>query len=196
MTVAMGVAAKRILFKEITAADIRKLRAESNDSKTGGGARDLRLPFSEFDGVIRQLLPRTVSTERRRNGRRVLVDIRVGSAKYYADASSSGTSRDIDLTWEPPTTVRPREGRIPRVHQSLNLPESGVGRVFFLLVQDESGVLGAHYAYEEDLRAGRWQADVAAPILRGMDDPSRPKRLSVQGYIDYTTNTQYCHGVD
>ena len=35
----------RILYREITEGDLRKVLAKSNDSDTGGGARDLRFGF-------------------------------------------------------------------------------------------------------------------------------------------------------
>lgn len=195
MTTTTGVGVRRILFKEITAADVRKFRAESNDAATGGGARDLRLPYSEFDSIIQTMFPRSRSVTRRRNGVPTEVNVRVGDVTYMAQDSDEPVDVTVEMTWEPPTDARPREGRLPRVHEKLTLPEEGYGRVFFMLVQDENNRIGAHYAYEDDLRAGAWRTEVATPILKCLDDPDRKKK-SVQGYLDYTTNHHFCHGVD
>ncbi|GAB2652622.1 hypothetical protein GCM10027169_17100 [Gordonia jinhuaensis] len=188
------VGVKRILYKEVTAADLRKLRAESNDAPNGGGARDLRLPYGEFDAVIEQMLPGVKTETRRRGGVPTDVEIRVGRVTYRAD-SASASEVTVDLHWEPPTDARNREGRLARVHDALSLPATGLGRVFLLLIQDENDHVNAFYAYEDDLRSGQWRPQVAKPILECLDDPNRKKR-SVQGYIDYTTNKHFCHGVD
>lgn len=179
----------RILYREITDADIRKLLASANDSQTGGGARDLRFPYREFDDVMRHLLPRTKTANRRRGGVQVPVTVRVGQVKV-----ANGPT--VELSWEPPTDARKTEGRIPTVHDHLSLPESGRGRVFLLLIQELGGDVRAYYAYEDDLRGGKWNPETASAILDCADDPDRRGRTIVQGYIDLIEGRDYCHGVD
>ncbi|WP_264802920.1 hypothetical protein, partial [Acetobacter fabarum] len=59
----------RILYKEIVAGDLRKILAQSNDSDTGGGARDFRFgSFKTLLPVIRQMFPKKVKENRKRDG--------------------------------------------------------------------------------------------------------------------------------
>lgn len=50
----------RILFKEIVDGDVRKIHADSNDSDTGGGARDFRFgSYSELEHIFHSMFPLT-----------------------------------------------------------------------------------------------------------------------------------------
>jgi hypothetical protein len=86
------------------------------------------------------------------------------------------------------------------VHQSEALEKdlrTDRGRVFVLFVQDDQGVVHVNYAYEDHLRAGKWNRAVARPILECLDDLNRPRnKPTVQGYIDYIEGTHHCHGID
>lgn len=185
--------AQLVLYKEITAADLLKMAAASASSGTGGGARDLRLPHAVFGPVIARLLPQTRLEPR---GRRDDGDALVHHGPVsYTDAS--GAQQETDLAYWPPTQARPREGRLARVHDSPALggraPASDKGRVFFLLIKFSDGKVGAYYAYEDDLRAGRWAADVAQPMLSCLT-AAAVSRKSVQGYIDLGPGgVNYCH---
>jgi hypothetical protein len=181
-----------LLYKVITAADVRKLQARSNDSGTGGGARDLRLPFARFDGVMSELLPQTRTEPRRRNGVVAETLVRYGTVRTNA-------GRPFELTWEPPTTARPHEGRLARVHAALTSPKDdpALGRVLLFLRKDTVGVF-ASYAYEQELKDPKlWGRDFAAEILSSLDDPGRRgNRPSVQGHIDFTAGKHYRYGLD
>lgn len=185
---------KRILYKEISNGDLRKLRAESNDSDSGGGARDLRLPEGEFRDVIRRLLPQEIKRQRKVDGHQTEITILTGPVIHPVSKDGETKELKIPLEWWPPTTARPAEGRIARVHEALPMPKEGLGRVFFLLIQDTAGAVYSHYAYEDHLRAGLWRTEVSQPLLRCCDALDR-KKPTVQGYIDYTTNVQFCHGL-
>ncbi|PJN22390.1 hypothetical protein CG736_28150 [Kitasatospora sp. CB02891] len=103
---------------------------------------------------------------------------------------------EVDLEWESPTDARPTEGRISRIHQHFTLPQAGpeLGAAFFLILQHETEIR-AHYAYEQDLRKGGWNRELAQRILACKDDPTRRAGSSVQGYIDCVEELQHCHGI-
>lgn len=188
---------RRLIYKELLAGDYRKLAAESNDATTGGGARDLRFPFKEFDGVFAKLLPGSRVEQRRRKGHRVDILVRTGLVNIDLETA--------EMVWESPTDARPSEGRIAKVHASpaasqlIKAGEDGTGadgkvnRIFVLLIQDDQGAIGVHYAVEEDLRNGDWAPSVARPLLTHLDDPNRRQDRAVTGYIDFADNFHYAH---
>src|SRR5690348_4533593 len=99
---------KRVVFMEIVPGDLRKFRAESNDSPSGGGARDLRFrPFEVFDEIFAKLFPGNRTEQRRRGGMTSDVEIRVGRLSWQ---DSRGEYQSKEATFEPPTDVRPDEG--------------------------------------------------------------------------------------
>jgi hypothetical protein len=192
-----------VVYKQLLPGDYRKLEARSNDSATGGGARDLRFPFGAFDDVFRRLLPRQCTKLRRRGARRDEVELRTGPV-YLDVVDVEGNvvdSRAEEMVWEPPTDPRPTEGRIAKVHASaatvelLAARDPTRGEAFALFVQDDHGQLRVHWAFEEDLRTGKWASAVATPILQHLDE-RRSKTRAVQGYIDFTQNFWYPHGIE
>lgn len=132
----------RILYKELVEGDLRKLQAKANDSDSGGSARDFR--FRSFDmllPVIRKIFPQTVQEKRRRNKQVVLVDIFKGNFSWY-DAKQNVVSKEAYM--EPPTSARPGEGRIARIHEYPCFDASKVNigadnRVLLLLIQLDDG---------------------------------------------------------
>ncbi|MEV8245671.1 MULTISPECIES: hypothetical protein [Streptomyces] len=184
----------RVVYKQVSAGDLRKLQAVSNDAPTGGGARDFRLPYREFDPVMRKLLPHTKQLKRVRDGGKKIVHFPCGPVKYRKPNGAGAI--EVELLWEDPTDTRPTEGRIPLIHKHFGLPKTNpeLGAAFFLLVQHKTEVR-AHYAYERDLRAGKWDGELTRHILSCKDSPSRRAKSSVQGYIDCVADIEHCHGV-
>lgn len=192
MSSSAGSRAALVVYKEIVVGDLRKLIATSNDSATGGGARDLRLPARAFRPVMRRIFTKDGIG-------------RGGQAIRYADVifsratGGSGTSR---IEYWPPTRSRPAEDRVSKVHASPaiggRLPDDNKGRVFILFIRFTDGVVQCEYAYEDELRAGRWAVEVSQPILDCLRDTAiknstRKRPLTVAGYIDLTAGTNYCH---
>ncbi len=190
------------MYKQLLAGDYRKLRAQSNDSPSGGGARDLRLPFAAFDDVMSRLLSNERTEARRRDGKRVAMKVRTGPV--YIDVEDAATGivevHTAEMVWETPTDARGSEGRIAKVHASpamaqlLQVRDESMGEVFVLFVQDDHGELRVHYAYEKDLRDGEWADAVAQPILKHLDGDRRQDR-AVIGSIDFLHNHWYAHGL-
>lgn len=187
----------RILYKELVEGDLRKLQAKSNDADTGGGARDFR--FRSFDTllpVIKQMFPQTVKETRRRNNQSLLVDIFKGHFSWY-DANQNVVSKEAYM--EPPTSARPGEGRIARIHEypcfDASKVKIGAGnRVLLLLIQLHDGSVWPYYAEEKTLRTkGVWDPVVAKELLDCLD-AERPVNQAVLGFRDFTNAGRYCNG--
>lgn len=187
----------RILYKELVEGDLRKLQAKSNDADTGGGARDFRFgSYKTLLPVIKQMFPQIVKENRKRGGQIVQIDVFKG-AFYWHDAK--GVAQSKDAFFEPPTDVRPSEGRISRVHEYPCFDASnvkiGVGnRVLLLLIQLDDGSVWPYYAEERSLRTPHaWHAVVAKELLNCMD-AERPVNQAVIGYRDFVNPDRYCNG--
>jgi len=187
----------RILYKELVEGDLRKLQAKANNSNSGGGARDFR--FRSFDTllpVIKKMFPQTVQEKRRRNKQTVLVDIFKGSFSWF-DANENVVSKEAYM--EPPTSARPGEGRIARIHEYPCFDASKVkigasNRVLLLLIQLDDGSVWPYYAEEKSLRKqGDWHQDVAEVLLNCLD-AVRPANQAVLGFKDFTNKKTFCNG--
>ena len=188
----------RILYKEIVAGDLRKILAQSNDSDTGGGARDFRFgSFETLLPVIQQMFPQKVKENRKRDGGVEQIDVFKG--KFYWQ-NSKGQVENKESFFEPPTDVRPSEGRIARVHEygcfSTSLvPKNGEGnRVLLLLIQLNDGSVWPYYAEEQTLRIkDKWDPVVAKELIDCLD-AMRPAKRAVIGFRDFTNSNRYCNG--
>lgn len=188
----------RILYKEILPGDLRKILAQSNDSDSGGGARDFRFgSYGKVVPVIKEMFPETVKEERKRDGVANDIDIFKGRFYWYRHDGSVDSKASF---FEPPTDVRPSEGRIVRVHEygcfdTKLIPKGGVGnRVLLLLIQRKDGKVWPHFAEEKSLRqAGVWDPAVAKELLDCLDAPRAVGRATV-GYRDFTSKGRYCNG--
>lgn len=183
----------RIVYKEVLSGDLRKLRGESNDSPSGGGARDLRFPWRAFRPVMHLIFSQT-GTSGDKTYRSAVVN-------YVDDA---GVLRKTTLEYWPATLSRPSEDRVAKVHSSAALggsrmPDTDRGRVFVVLSQFTSGEVRCDYAYEDDLRAGRWAGAVSSAILgciasTTQKNSTRTKNfVPTQGYWDFTDGTGICY---
>lgn len=80
---------ERILYKEIVEGDLRKLLAQSNDSTTGGGARDFRFgSFTKLKPAIKKMFPNVAQERRKRAG--VNVDIDIYKGKFCWSCKTTG----------------------------------------------------------------------------------------------------------
>lgn len=188
----------RILYKEIVPGDLRKILAQSNDSDTGGGARDFRFgSYKTLLPVIQQMFPQKVKENRKRDGVVEHIDVFKGEFFWRID---KGQDERKDSFFEPPTDVRPSEGRIARVHEygcfdTSRVPKGGEGnRVLLLLIQLNDGSVWPFYAEEQTLRIkGKWDPVVAKELLDCLD-AKRAANRAVIGYRDFTNAGRYCNG--
>jgi hypothetical protein len=189
----------RILYKEIVEGDLRKILAQSNDSDTGGGARDFRFgSYKQLMGVIELMFPDTVKENRKRDG--IVSQINVFKGTFHWRKSLGGTVHTKDSFFEPPTDVRPSEGRIARVHEygcfdTSLIPKGGVGnRIILLLIQNYDGEVWPHFTEEKSLRTpGAWDHNVANELLKCMDATRAEGRAAI-GFRDFANKSSYCNG--
>lgn len=188
----------RILYKEIVSGDLRKIHAESNDSDTGGGARDFRFgSYQNIAATVVQMFPHPVTENRRRKG--VVVPTTIYSGDFYWRDQSENVFRQTSY-FEPPTDARPSEGRITLVHEHpclstelMPTPSSG-NRIFLLLIQLLDLTVWPYYAEERTLRTvGLWDPQVANRMLQCIDS-SRRADQAVIGFFDFVNNGSYCNG--
>lgn len=181
-----------VVFKEIVGGDLRKFRALSNDSPTGGGARDLRFrPFTVFDEGFARLFPDSRTARRRRGGAPVEVQIRVGRF-WWKEADGHVHSKEA--IWEPPTDVRANEGRLAVVHTYpplRRLPPSSEGRIVLMLAKRSDNSVWPHFATESELRAGLWSQELSTAILRCLDKRRRSGNVA-RGYVDFASDSGFC----
>ena len=180
-----------VIFHEITKADELKMKARSNTSKTGGGARDLRFNYDEFDGVFQKIFPTLRQKPVTRKGVYEVKDIFYGVARFEAEGEDPISS---ELAWYTPTKSRPREGRIPTVHKipALSvLPRQGLGIPMLLFIQSTSAPLTLAYAYEDQF--AEWDARLAEVLRESID--ARRGSNAASGYIDLLNDERnHVHG--
>lgn len=175
------------VYKEIVAGDLRKLAAESNDSPTGGGARDLRFPAKTFRPIMHRIFTHDAVG---RGGK----PIRTADVMYLDEHEELQRTR---LSYWPTTSSRPAEDRIAQVHSSPalggRLPAKDKGRAFVVFTKFEDGTVRCDYAYEDDLKKkGVWATEASAQILNCMASATHTNR-TVQGYYDFIEGTGFCH---
>ncbi|MBE2251079.1 MAG: hypothetical protein IAE78_16185 [Myxococcus sp.] len=177
-----------VIFKEIVGGDLRKLRAESNDADSGGGARDFRFPHREFGGAFSRIFSGTERQKRGRGSKKRDVSIPVGRFYWERD----GKVEWKEARYEPPTDSRPTEGRIPVVHTYPPLrtpPPSKEGRLLVLIIQREDGTVWPAFATEDSLRReskadeDQWADAVRRPILKALADTAESGAVA-RGVID------------
>lgn len=189
----------RILYREIKEGDLRKIVAQSNDSDSGGGARDFRFrPYDQLEPIIRAMFPDTVLEDRRRNKRPTQVGIHKGKFCWH---DSNGNVVCADAFMEPPTSARPNEGRIPRVHElacfdTSRIPSKGGSgnMIILLLIQRADGTVWPHYVDERSLRTpGAWDKAVSDSLIACID-ANRSESTAMIGSYDFTTRKSFCNG--
>lgn len=172
----------RIIYKEIVSGDRRKFEARSNDSPTGGGARDLRFsPYERFVTVFERMFPHV--NER---------GVRVG--RFFWVEGTHTVSREA--YFHPPTSSRANEGRLANVDKVLpvdQLPDTASGRAILLLIQRKDGTVWPHFTTENSLRSDEWNEQVRDQILACIQ-AMRTSKVAVSGYIDFETEGTYCNG--
>lgn len=183
-----------VVYKEIVDGDMRKLLAESNDAKTGGGARDLRLPAKAFRPVMHQIFTKDGVG---RGGKAIKI-----AEILYLDADDR--PHKTQLEYWPPTPSRPSEDRIARIHASPalggQLPRTDLGRVFVLFIKFSDGTVRCLYAYEDELRDPTiWARELSSTVLgclasADLRNGNRPTNtVPAQGYYNFSTGQGYCH---
>ncbi len=147
----------RVLFHTIDDGDRLKLEAVSNNSPTGGGARDLRFrPESLFLPFFKKLFPKVVV--RKRNGG----NIEVYNGPVYWDVEGQEKTGTMKV-W-PATDARADETRIATVSrfgfQDLVKDDPSGGRSIFMLFQQKSGIVRVYFTTETSLKNDDWHCTI------------------------------------
>lgn len=180
----------RIVFREILDGDRRKFIAQSNDSETGGGARDLRFrAWDKMESTLRKLFPQA-RTENRKRGIDTALEVYVGHLHWMQGGKA--VSREALL--EPPTDARPNESRLTRVHEygcfSVTEPEEGSGRMVAIFVQKDDGTVWPFVITERSLEHDDWNPAVAEFLLSALNAPRR-QRQAAYGFYDFETGKKF-----
>lgn len=180
----------RLVYREVLPGDVAKFAGKANITQSGGGARDFRFrPYFKFQGIFEKLLSGRKTETRIRNGVPTPEVIYTASVSVV-DASGAATTRPIEF--EPPTTARENEGRLPRLNAyGLLVPSGNCGRVLLLLYQTGNSQLFLNFATEQDLRNNLWDQTVTRHLLDCLEE-ERPVSHAAQGFFDLETGESYC----
>ena len=170
-----------VFFQEVKSGDLRKQKATSNDSDTGGGARDLRMP-ERFWGSVAPFFTTEVSP-RERSGR-IISDI--GLTVQYAQNSF----------WQP-TEARPNEVRIGKINliEAWNIDEDFFTseidsnfHVLYLLTLDVEQRVWARVMSTRHLRDNRKDfSDFVSKVITNKTS----ERLTARGVFDFAEGNHY-----
>ena len=181
----------RVLYREIVEGDFRKFDARSNDSDSGGGARDLRFrPYDKLKSTVQLMFPQSVTET---TGKRT-IQVQKGVFQWL---DASGTQHSKDAFFYPPTDSRPGEWRLARVHEhqcfTQKMPRTNQGRILVLLTQLADGTVWPSFATEHDLRTNKnWNPAVAKALLDCLN-ARRPSNKVATGFSDFQSTTNYCN---
>lgn len=180
----------RLVYREVLPGDVAKFAGKSNITPSGGGARDFRFrPYSKFQGIFERLLTGRKTETRVRNKVRTPTLIYT-STVTVTDVTGTVSVRPIEF--EPPTTARDDEGRLPRLSAyGMTVPTGSVGRVLLLLYQTGNGNLTLNLATEADLLGNVWDATVTKHLLDCLAE-KRPEGHAAQGFFDLSTGESFC----
>ena len=172
-----------VYFQAVVDGDVRKLQAESNDSESGGGARDLRMPYV-FLGALIPFFPRKIE-----GGQEALI--------YSSPKGRHPDSRLIKLHL--PTTSRPTEIRIGKIHEIegwnlsagefASLKHAG-GEVYFLLTLDMEGRSWAQLAKYSALAATKADPNFFKFVCRAKSTCEKKGKVT-RGIFDFTGTNHF-----
>ena len=159
------MAIAEILFREIRVADIRKIHATSNDSATGGGARDLRFSL-DFAPCLDRLFPKEVTYVRK-------TPCHIGPFEYHYEDGRVVTEC-LHYAFRP-TDARAHEVRIGQVNKVaffFDYPEMNEddGVLFMAFVRMTDGVPRAQFIKQRQIEHSDSNPIIAAAMREAMDN--------------------------
>ena len=184
-----GRAIVRVLLQNIEAGDRRKFEAKSNDSETGGGARDLRFrPEDEFLPFFGRMFPDKRFEDRTSKGVRSEIEVVSGTVVWKEPTGEKSATMEV---W-PATNARPGECRIARISSfdfsGLIADDSSSGRSVFMMFQQEDGTIRIHFTTETSLRNDEWDPKIKRFAKDWFADGSK------SAFLDLSTQEQYPRG--
>lgn len=172
-----GLGIKLVVYKRIVEGDLSKFTATSNFAQTGGGARDLRFsPATEFFPVFQRMFRQDPDGLLR---------------GQFSWADSAPTEAEI----HPPTSSRPNEVRIGRIHECFPqavIPNDSADCVLLILL-DDAGRVSPYFTSLRSLRNDNWHPAIKEPIVEGLTAP-RNANITALGYVDIENGRHYTNG--
>lgn len=181
----------RVLYREIVQGDFRKFEAKSNDSDSGGGARDLRFrPYDKLKATVDLMFPvTTTETTSQRT-----IQVAKGEFKWQ---DANGVVQSKDAFFYPPTDARPNEGRLARVHTypcfTDKHPPTTMGRILVLLTQLPDGSVWPSFATEQDMLTNPLWNQTVAKALLGCLHAKRGSNKVATGFYDFQSQLGFCN---
>lgn len=172
----------KFVFKELVEGDFRKFEAQSNDSPTGGGARDLRYtPADKFYPFFEKMIPN-------KDAEGTLY------GKFYW--TINGKKHITDAIVHKPTNARPSEVRLACVNK--NIPDAAIPAdhkgVFFVIVQLNSGILRPFFIPITSLSNNAWDHTFRRVLTYSLNVNKRAN-VQARGYYDYMTKEEFYYGM-
>lgn len=176
-----GQAIIRVLFQNIDDGDRRKFEARSNDSDTGGGARDLRFrPEDIFLPFFGRMLPHKRYEARTSKGVKSQIEVLSGTVTWTEPTGDKSATLEV---W-PATNARPNECRISRISSyglySLIKSDPSGGRSVFMMFQQASSAIRIYFTTETSLRTGNWDPKIKKFAADWIVDGSKSAFLDLQ----------------
>ncbi|WP_295798034.1 hypothetical protein [uncultured Microbulbifer sp.] len=181
-----GLNVIRVLFQIIEGGDRRKFQALSNDSDTGGGARDLRFrPESEFWPFFEKVFPDRQTTKRTSKGSTTTIEVLSGTIHWDQLASAKHATLEV---W-PATNARPNESRFSKISRldmhDLIVDDPNGGKSIFMLFQQQNGVIRVHFTTETSLRNDNWDPTIKKFAKEWLDSGSK------SAFLDLVSKRRY-----
>lgn len=173
-----NIGVKIVVYKEILPGDLKKFRAASNKSKTGGGARDLRFnPGRKFDSIFRKMFE--LDEEK---------GILIGEFHW-------GEVPNTQVEVYPPTNARPTEIRITKIHHCFPdsiIPNDAEGCIL-LIVQNTKDEIWPYFTTYKSLIEDKWHRSIKEHIINGLT-AKRRKGVAADGFIDFENGEVFTNG--
>jgi len=175
---------KRLIFKKIVDGDRRKFEAASNDTPSGGGARDLRFsPYDQFKIIFQRMFPNEYSSQ------------------YSGDVSwvscrETGEIKTRTNTFFPPSVSRANEGRIIQINKNLPtdlIPHIDEGDAILVFIQNDNDEVWVFYTTEKSLLHDDWDESVKQFLLEAIR-AKRSKKSTAMGFVDFELNERFYNG--
>lgn len=165
-----------VIYKKIVEGDLRKFTATSNDTPSGGGARDLRFsPANEFFPVFNRMFP--------------------GNGNILYGQFTWGNNYTTSVEIHSPTESRPNEVRIAKINECFPqtyIPYDATDCILLLVLDNLNRVCPYFTSMNSIIHAG-WHPVIRNNIINGFN-ATRPITTTPMGYIDIEFNRIYTNG--
>ncbi|HEX8464623.1 MAG TPA: hypothetical protein VF627_08395 [Abditibacterium sp.] len=174
----------QFFFREYLEGDLKKFNLKSNTARSGGGARDLRIPV-RFAALLAPFF-----TQPTFNGRSAR-----GNIHWVNDKKQVVST--LRALWQP-TKSRPQEARIDlirridgwRVNEEEFLAARNKGEIwFFLLILDSDQKVWAQVYKDEDWRHPKTDSNVRGFFEQQV--AARTGKDAVCGFMDFQTGANF-----